>query len=82
MSASSEIKATIVRNMVAAGAHVLCMTKLSSMIGKEEPTEATDINMLRLNLRMMTTSLQLGAVVAVQQQWLPMTGSILPLVRI
>lgn len=28
--------------MVAAGAHVVAMTKLSSMIGKEEPTEATE----------------------------------------
>lgn len=28
--------------MVAAGAHVVAMTKLSSMIGREEPTEATN----------------------------------------
>lgn len=28
--------------MIAAGTHVLGMAKLSSMIGKEEPTEATD----------------------------------------
>lgn len=42
ISSSSDITATIVQNMVAAGAHVLGMTKLSSMIGKEEPTEATD----------------------------------------
>lgn len=42
ISSSSDTTATIVRNMVAAGASVVAMTKLSSMIGKEEPTEATD----------------------------------------
>lgn len=42
ISSSSDITATIVQNMVAAGAHVVAMTKLSSMIGKEEPTEAID----------------------------------------
>lgn len=31
----------VVWNMLATGAHVLDVIKLSSMIGKEEPTEAT-----------------------------------------
>lgn len=42
ISQPSDITAMVVRNMVAAGSHVLGMTKLSSMIGKEEPAEATD----------------------------------------
>lgn len=42
ISSPSDTTATIVRNTVAAGASVVAMTKLSSMIGKEEPTEATD----------------------------------------
>lgn len=41
ISSFSDTTATIVRDMVAAGTHVLATTKLSSMIGKEEPTEAT-----------------------------------------
>lgn len=32
--------------MVAAGAHVVATTKLSSLVGKEEPTEATDYHAL------------------------------------
>lgn len=42
ISQPSDITAMVVRNMLAAGVYVLGVTKFSSMIGKEEPTEATD----------------------------------------
>lgn len=42
MSTPSERTANIVLKTIAAGAQVVGLTKLSSMIGKEEPTEATD----------------------------------------
>jgi hypothetical protein len=42
MSSVSDVTAPIIQNMIAAGAQIVRMTKLSSMIGKEEPTEATD----------------------------------------
>ena len=42
MSAPSERTADIVLKTIAAGAQIVGLTKLSSMIGKEEPTEATD----------------------------------------
>jgi len=42
ISTPSDETAMIVQNMIAAGANVVGMTKLTSMIGREEPTEATD----------------------------------------
>lgn len=42
MSSPAEKTATIVQNTLDAGARIVGMTKLSSMIGKEEPTEAVD----------------------------------------
>ena len=42
MSLPAEKTATIVQNTLDAGARIVGMTKLSSMIGREEPTEAVD----------------------------------------
>ena len=42
ISSPSDTTARIVRNTIAAGANVVGMTKLSSMNGREEPTEAVD----------------------------------------